>query len=79
MKSIVAPLSYQGFRRPGGAVDRRVLTADFDAGLGLITCERVMFDQAAKLKPSVRSGTWQWMDSPKDKTTKERLTNQVQV
>ena len=25
---------------PRGAVDRRVLTADVDAGLGLITCER---------------------------------------
>ena len=25
---------------PRGVVDRRVLTADVDAGLGLITCER---------------------------------------
>ena len=25
---------------PRGVVDRRVLTADIDAGLGLITCEK---------------------------------------
>ena len=36
-------------------VDRRVLTADVDASLGLITCERCRFDQAAKLKSSMRS------------------------
>ena len=48
---------------PRWAVGRRVLTADFDAGLGLKTCERVMFDQVAKLQPSVRSGTGRSLDS----------------
>ena len=33
---------------PRGVVDRRVLTADVDAGLGLITCERSGFSQMAK-------------------------------
>ena len=37
-------------------VDRRVLTAHVDASLGLATCERCRFDQAAKLKSSMRSG-----------------------
>ena len=41
---------------PQGVDDPRVLTADFDAGLGLITCERCRFDQAAKLKSSVQCG-----------------------
>ena len=33
---------------PRGAVDRRVLTADVDAGLGLITSERSGFDHAER-------------------------------
>ena len=37
-------------------IHSRVLTADVDARLGLETCERCRFDQAAKLKSSVRSG-----------------------
>ena len=39
-----------------GVFDRRVLTADVDAGFGLITCERGMFDQVARLKSSVSEG-----------------------
>ena len=44
-------------------VDRRVLTADVDAGLGLITCERSGFNQTANLKSSVRSGAGRSPDS----------------
>ena len=36
---------------PRGVVDRRVLTADVDEGLGTITCEKSGFDQMAKLYP----------------------------
>ena len=39
---------------PRGEVDRRVLTADVLAGLGLITCERNGFDQMAKQQSSWR-------------------------
>ena len=31
-----------------GVVDRSVLTADFDPGVGLITCESVVFGQRAR-------------------------------
>ena len=41
---------------PRGVVDRRVLTADVDASLGLMTCDRSGFDQTAKLQSFVRSG-----------------------
>ena len=34
----------------------RLLTADFNEALGLITCERALFDQAAKEEISLRSG-----------------------
>ena len=40
---------------PRGDVDRRVLTAYFNAGLGLITCKRPLFDQAAKQHAFARS------------------------
>ena len=40
----------------GQLVDCHVLTADVDADLGLVTCERLVFDQAAKLKSLARSG-----------------------
>ena len=35
-----------------GVVDRSVRTADFDLGVGLITCESVVFGQRAKHQPS---------------------------
>ena len=38
-----------------GVVDRSVLTADFDAGVRLITCESFVFGQRAKQQPSARS------------------------
>ena len=79
VKSTFPLLSYQGVRRLRLSVVRslqlvlklflfkRLLTGVcsllFDAGLGLITGERVMFDQAAKLKTSVRSGTGRSPDS----------------
>ena len=34
---------------PRGVIDRRLLTADVDAGLGLITCLRKVFSQIARL------------------------------
>ena len=67
--------NHQGFRRLRlvvlgveavsfrGVVDRRVLTADVDASLGLITCEMCGFGQAAKLKSSARSGAGGSLDS----------------
>ena len=42
---------------PQGAVDRRVLTADVDASLGLITCVRKWFSRIARLSSFWRSGT----------------------
>ena len=33
---------------PRGAIDRRVLTADVDACVGLITCVRKLFSQIAR-------------------------------
>ena len=41
---------------PREEVDRRVLTADVDASLGLINCERNGFSQMAKRQSSWRSG-----------------------
>ena len=41
---------------PRGVVYRRVLTADVDAGLELVTCERSGFSQMAKLHLCWRSG-----------------------
>ena len=34
---------------PRGLTDRRVLTADVDAGVGLVTCVRKCFGQAARM------------------------------
>ena len=42
---------------PRGVIYLRVLTADVDAGLGLITCVRRWFSQMAKQRPSWQSGT----------------------
>ena len=42
---------------PPGEIDRRVLTADVDAGLGLITCVRKWFSQMVRLQSFQRSGT----------------------
>ena len=42
---------------PRGEIDRRVLTADVDAGLGLIPCVRKWFSQMARLPSFWRSGT----------------------
>ena len=64
-KIVVLGVEAVSFR---GVVDRRVLTADVEANLGLITCEMCGFDQTAKLKSSARSGAagsldsshWQW-------------------
>ena len=41
---------------PRGVVDRRVLTVDVDAGLGLITCERSWFGQVASPPGGVAQG-----------------------
>ena len=41
---------------PRWVVDRRVLTADVDAGLGLITCLKRGVGQIAKQHPCWRSG-----------------------
>ena len=38
-----------------GLMDRSVLTADFDSGVGLITCESDVCGQRAKQQPSARS------------------------
>ena len=46
-----------------GQADRRVLTADVDAGLRLITCERSRFSQMAKQLSSWRSSTGRSPDS----------------
>ena len=46
-----------------GVVDRSVLTADFDPGVGLITCESVVFGQRAEQQPSARSSTCDLPDS----------------
>ena len=48
---------------PRGQADRRVLTADVDAGLRLITCERSRFSQMAKQLSSWRSSTGRSPDS----------------
>ena len=42
---------------PREVVVRRVLTADVDAGLGHVTCERSWFSQMAKQQSSWRSST----------------------
>ena len=42
---------------PRAVVNRRVLTADVDAGLGLRTFERSRFSQMAKQQSSWQSGT----------------------
>ena len=46
-------------------VDRSVLTADFDPGVGLITWESVVFGQRAKQQPSARSSAFwfAWLPS----------------
>ena len=46
-------------------VDRSVLTADFDPGVGLISCESVVFGQRAKQQPSARSSAFwfTWLPS----------------
>ena len=46
-----------------GVVDRSVLTADFDPGVGLITCESVVFGQRIKQQPSARSSACGLPDS----------------
>ena len=48
---------------PRRVVDRRVLTADVDAGLWLVTCERCRFDQAGKRTSSVWSAAVGSLDS----------------
>ena len=42
---------------PQRVVDRSVLTADVDTGLGLKTCARKCFSQRARLSSFQRSGT----------------------
>ena len=51
------------FLLEGWVVDRRVLTADVDAGLGLITRVRKWSSQIARLPPFWRSGTGGTPDS----------------
>ena len=47
----------------GGVLDRSVLTAEFYLGVGLITCESVVFGQRAKQQPSARSSACGLPDS----------------